>query len=430
MDANDIKRVNSLWGKVYPYLASQVMDSYRRDSGSVLELGPFSGGISRELARLYPGLNITIADELSGDDSQFDLIIFRGAFFFLNEKKNLLREVFRVLKAGGLAFVGGGYGKGIPQEIIDEIADESRELNEKLGRRWVSIEELEELIRKSGLTDHCQIEEEGGVWLVIRKPIGFRQAFDIHRGEVISLVGGGGKTTLMFALAHELEATGERVVSTTTTKILEPSDSETFLILEPDEEKMLARLISELEEHRHITLATERLPSGKLNGISPEMVTRLAELKSVPYVIVEADGAAQKPIKAPNATEPVISESVSLVVPVVGIDALGCRLAGDNVFRPEIASRLTGLSPGGTISVDTIATLITHPQGIIKGSPAHARIIPLINKVDLVQDLSSAEDVASKILEKGHPQIKRVILGQVQLTEPVVRVVLATGIGT
>ena len=135
-------------------------------------------------------------------------------------------------------------------------------------------------------------------------------------------------------------------------------------------------------------------------------------------------------IKAPNATEPVISESVSLVVPVVGIDALGCRLAEDNVFRPEIVSRLTGLSPGGTISVDTIATLITHPQGIIKGSPAHARIIPLINKVDLVQDLSSAEDVASKILEKGHPQIKRVILGQVQLTEPVVRVVLATGIGT
>ena len=169
MDANDIKRVNSLWGKVYPYLASQVMDSYRRDSGSVLELGPFSGGISRELARLYPGLNITIADELSGDDSQFDLIIFRGAFFFLNKKGDLLREIFRVLKNGGTAFVGGGYGKGVPQEIINEIADESRELNEKLGRRWVSIEELGELIRKSGLVDNCKIEEEDGVWLVIRK---------------------------------------------------------------------------------------------------------------------------------------------------------------------------------------------------------------------------------------------------------------------
>lgn len=199
MDIDALKRVNSLWRKIYPYLAGQIMEGYRRDSGAVLELGPFSGGISLELARLYPGLDITIADEspavveylrreisisglserievkktdlnhLTFDDHQFDLVVFRGAFFFLNEKENLLREVFRVLKDEGMAYVGGGYGKGIPDELIDEIADESRELNDRLGRRRVSIEELEELIRKSGLTDNCKIEEEGGVWLVIRK---------------------------------------------------------------------------------------------------------------------------------------------------------------------------------------------------------------------------------------------------------------------
>lgn len=199
MDIADLKKLRSLWRKVYPYLVAHIMEGYRRDSGAVLELGPFSGGISLELARLYPGLNITIADEspevvgylakeisaselsegiaikktdldrLAFDDSQFDLIIFRGAFFFLNEKENLLREIFRVLKDGGMAFVGGGYGKGVPQKIVDEITDESRELNERLGRRWVSIEELEELVRKSGLTNNCKIEGEGGVWLVIRK---------------------------------------------------------------------------------------------------------------------------------------------------------------------------------------------------------------------------------------------------------------------
>jgi len=46
-----------------PYLVAQIMEYYQRDSGSVLELGPFSGGISLELARLYPKLEITIADE-------------------------------------------------------------------------------------------------------------------------------------------------------------------------------------------------------------------------------------------------------------------------------------------------------------------------------------------------------------------------------
>ena len=87
----------------------------------------------------------------------------------MNEKENLLREVFRVLKDGGIAFIGGGFGKGTPKELIGEIADESRQLNDRLGRRRVSIKDLEEMIRKSKLTDKCQIEEDGGVWLNIKK---------------------------------------------------------------------------------------------------------------------------------------------------------------------------------------------------------------------------------------------------------------------
>ena len=73
------------------------------------------------------------------------------------------------MKDGGMAFVGGGYGKGVPQELVAEIADESRELNERLGRRRVSLEELEKMVRESDLTDNCKIEEEGGLWLNIRK---------------------------------------------------------------------------------------------------------------------------------------------------------------------------------------------------------------------------------------------------------------------
>ncbi len=168
MDAEDIKRVNRLWKKVYPYLAAQVMENYGRDSGTVLELGPFSGGISLELAKSYPKLDISFADEVPKDDSRFDLIIFRGAFFFLGEK-DLLRDIFQALKDGGMAFFGGGYGKGIPQERIDEIAEESRILNDRLGRKRYSLEELKKHIKKAGLEDNCRIEEEGGVWLVIRK---------------------------------------------------------------------------------------------------------------------------------------------------------------------------------------------------------------------------------------------------------------------
>jgi molybdenum cofactor cytidylyltransferase len=251
-----------------------------------------------------------------------------------------------------------------------------------------------------------------------------KEALDIKPGEVVSLVGGGGKTTIMFALAGELASGGDFVVTTTTTKILEPSPSKTpLLLLETDEEALMRLLLDNLEKHKHITLASEKLPSGKLNGVSPEFVVKLAGLSQVSCIIVEADGAAHRSLKAPNPTEPVMPLNTSLVIPVVGIDAVGCRLTDKDVFRPEIVSDLLGLPLGEVISTESIAFLITHRQGIIKGSPEGARIVPFINKMDLDAGLSKGRDLADKILAMRHPQIERVVLGQAQSPEPVVEVV-------
>jgi ubiquinone/menaquinone biosynthesis C-methylase UbiE len=159
VDLWNLKRVNDLWSKIYPYLAVQVMEYYGKSYGELLELGPFSGGISMELARLHPRLNITIAaqdpgvvyllreqiegglnrevelelsepDHLVSTDSLFDLVILRGAYFFLDEEGKIIQEIYRVLKEEGLAFIGGGYGKNTPRALIDEIAEESRYLND------------------------------------------------------------------------------------------------------------------------------------------------------------------------------------------------------------------------------------------------------------------------------------------------------------
>lgn len=276
------------------------------------------------------------------------------------------------------------------------------------------------------MVKHPKIEAIKGTDSAPAKITSLKEAFDIHHGGVISLVGAGGKTTLMSALAKELTTTGESVITTTTTKIFDWQAPGSSLIIEPDEEKMIAQLIPELKRHRHVTLASKRLiDEGKLKGISPELIVRLAELEQIAYIIVEADGAARRPLKAPNATEPVIPQNTSLVISIVGIDALGSRLNEENVFRPEIVSRLTGLPLGSFISADAITTLITHKEGIIKGSPAHARIIPLINRMDLVKDTSEAEGLAHGILDSRHPQIERVILGQVQSAEPVIEILQA-----
>ena len=158
----------------------------------------------------------------------------------------------------------------------------------------------------------------------------YREAFDIKKGEVISLVGGGGKTTLMFALAGELSSAGGIVVTTTTTRILEPSPSQTqALYLNSDEKKIIDWVKQNTGNYNHVTVANKKLTSGKLAGISAETVINISKSQYIIATIIEADGASRKPLKAPNATEPVIPDNTSLVVPVVGIDALGQPLSQD-----------------------------------------------------------------------------------------------------
>lgn len=259
------------------------------------------------------------------------------------------------------------------------------------------------------------------------KPINsLREALDIQPKELVSLVGAGGKTTLMFALARELSDNKGLVITTTTTKIFPPSSSDTPSLIVSREEKEIVDFISKnASKVGHVTIASQLLAnSGKLQGISPLLISRLIKLNLVNYIIVEADGASRRPLKAPNLPlEPVIPQLTSLVIPVVGIDALGCKLSEENVFRSAIASKLTGLALGETVSAETIANLILHPSGITGGSPAQARIIPFINKIDLHADLSIARDLASKTLDKGHLRIDRVVLGQARLNPPVVEVV-------
>ncbi|MCD6567868.1 MAG: putative selenium-dependent hydroxylase accessory protein YqeC [Dehalococcoidia bacterium] len=254
-----------------------------------------------------------------------------------------------------------------------------------------------------------------------------KEALNVGQSEVISAVGAGGKTTLMFSLARELASEGRTVVTTTTSRIHESEPAlhgSPSLVLEERKEGFIKLLQQTFEKDKQVTVVSKKLPSlEKLQGIAPELVDKLANLGQISCIIVEADGAAHRSLKAPNSTEPVIPQSTTLVISIVGIDALGCHLNEEKVFRPHIVSRLIGLELGEIITADAIATLITHPEGITRGSPPGARIIPFINEMDLEDDLSQGRRLSLKILERKHPQIERVILGQAQASEPVVEIV-------
>jgi len=250
-----------------------------------------------------------------------------------------------------------------------------------------------------------------------------REALELDRHRIICLVGAGGKTSLMFAMARELAASGNHVITSATTKIFKPSPEETpFLFVSEGTGDFVKTIPDVIHRYGHFTLVESPLPERKLKGVNPELIDKLASLNEVDHIIVEADGAAQLPLKAPNETEPVIPSKASLVVAVVGLDSLGVELSTDHVFRPHIVSQLTGLPLGEKVTLDVVAELVVHPKGMAKGAPPHSAIIPFLNKIDIPDGLRKGRALASRILEREHPKIGKVALGQAAYERPVVEI--------
>src|SRR5713226_6055267 len=133
------------------------------------------------------------------------------------------------------------------------------------------------------------------------------EVFGLEPGAVIALVGGGGTTTLMFALAHAA-APDYSVITTTTTKIARPSRIQSEVVLVDSSEAVLeTQWLAVRDRARHATLAAGATADRqKLTGVRPEFVDRLATGRLADFVIVEADGAKHRSLKAPNDTEPVV----------------------------------------------------------------------------------------------------------------------------
>jgi probable selenium-dependent hydroxylase accessory protein YqeC len=248
-----------------------------------------------------------------------------------------------------------------------------------------------------------------------------KEAFSIGNRELISLVGGGGKTTLLYALGRELSALGCGVILTTTTKILEPAPSPFLLQFISNELGDIKKWLAEnLNRHQSLLIARKRLPNGKLEGIFPEWAEEIFSMDGVSTIVNEADGSAGRPLKAPRDGEPVIPQNTTLLVPIIGIDGMGCPLDEERVFRSAIASRLLNLPMGSTVTEDVIVRLVME---WIKTGPAGARVVPLINKVDLPGGLEKAQKLSRYLLSVDPTRIRRVVLGQLQQLPAVQEVV-------
>jgi molybdenum cofactor cytidylyltransferase len=215
--------------------------------------------------------------------------------------------------------------------------------------------------------------------------------------ELVAFTGAGGKSTLLLGLGNELASQGHRVVLTTTTK-LGPDQLSGTVCWSPGPDEVDRALGST----GPVFVVGSDL-GHKVEGVAPDAVDQLFAETSADFVLVEADGARRRPLKAPAAHEPVVPSEATLVVVVAGINAVGQTL-GVAVHRPLQGMALTGLGEGDRLRPQDIAAVVGHPNGGLKGIPRQARVVVALTRVDNEATAAAIEDRLDE-----NPRIERVV---------------------
>ncbi|HSH36328.1 selenium cofactor biosynthesis protein YqeC [Schnuerera sp.] len=214
---------------------------------------------------------------------------------------------------------------------------------------------------------------------------------DMGKGEVLSLVGGGGKTTTIFELGKELKALKKKVLITTTTAIYEPGE-------EDYDYYFLGDIKYFSPKEGSITIFGDKVEKGKLLGITPEKVEKIIEMELFNFLLIEADGAKKKPIKAHASYEPVIPKNTTKTIGIIGLDSLDKKIE-DIVHRPEIFMKITDTKYSDIIDEEIIVKYILNSEGIFKDSQGSK--ILLLNKACDEKGILKGSKIRQTLFENG-----------------------------
>ena len=226
------------------------------------------------------------------------------------------------------------------------------------------------------------------------------------------LVGAGGKKTTLYALADRLD----RAVLTATVRI--PIFDREVAAVRVAENPVAALDEIAAGERGGPTGGAESFPLGlvpererddRYRGYDPAVVDEIGTAHDGP-VLVKADGARTRRLKAPNEREPQVPASADRVVPVASAGAVGEPLTAETVHRPERVASIADAAVGDPITPELVGRVLAHERGGLKGVPDGATPIPLVNAVDDAADEAAGREIARVVHERA--AVPRVVLAR------------------
>lgn len=228
----------------------------------------------------------------------------------------------------------------------------------------------------------------------------------LKKKEIISFVGAGGKTTMMFKLARELKANNKVLVTTTTKIYIPPVNKYDFICT--DKENFFKYYT--MKDNGIYVLGLGVNEENKILGVSTKELDELVSYFD--YILIEADGAKEKQLKGWNEFEPVIYGKTTKTVGIIDIQSCGILINENNIHRSKIFCEITGAKEGQTVKIEHLFKIIMHPRGLLKG--AQGQKILYINKIEDPNHLILARLLVVKINFKNKKLLNKVFIGSLK----------------
>jgi molybdenum cofactor cytidylyltransferase len=246
----------------------------------------------------------------------------------------------------------------------------------------------------------------------------FQQAFGVTRGDVVAFIGAGGKTSALIGMGYELMESGWRVLATTTTAIAEEQLALMPHALYYDAQPEI--ISAALSEHGFVFLF-DAIREGMVFGPSIEWTKQILDTVDSDVLLIEADGAAGLPFKAPYEHEPVIPREASLVIPIASLGVLDKPLNDDYVYNSQAMIDKYGFYPGGQVRSPWIAQVLRDEELGLRGIPDTARVVAYINQTPNEGYLRGRARLIARLALQS-PRFDGVALGSIRAADPVLEV--------
>ena len=217
--------------------------------------------------------------------------------------------------------------------------------------------------------------------------IGLFKEKNINMHKTVSVVGAGGKTTVIRSILKECRKMGIPCAVSTTTHI-QARDVEYFLG-EPSVE-MFHRLML---QYGSVWMG-KKITEGKLSSFPNTFIRKI--VKEPGILLLEADGAKHLPVKAPSAQEPVIIPETDIVLNVYGMSAVGKKI-GEVCFRKEMVIEILGKRDEDILCPEDIVILAKSHLAGRKQVTGSMEYHVILNQADTKEQIEMAEEIAEGI---------------------------------